>query len=270
MPHSNYKTVINAPYDQVSALLAEKMELPKKYVGAILWSRIVERGEGYILREMYQPKPADLLVREKIYYHQVPNGEEYVYEHVNNARYTGQFRNILTRITGRDDQCELEYRMEWDPHVGTEEQITAETADRMVRPNVLHIKELAENPVMVPDWVREWYAKVDSLDADSLHDWLADDVCFRFGNGNDVIGRDAVTEINRDIFSRMKSMKHNFIEIYEDRGKTLIEALVNYELPTGESYLLPMLTTKVRRNGMISNVRIYGDVSPLRSGWQEH
>jgi hypothetical protein len=269
VPHANYKTVVRAPFERVSALLIDKQDKPKKYIGAILWSKITERGEGYIVREMLHSKPKPMLVREKIHHHPIPGGEEYIYEHVANERYTGQFRNILTRIDGRGDECVLEYRMEWTPHPAMPEEINQATANSMVRSATNQMKELAENPVAVPDWVREWYAAVDSLNAEALDPWLADDVVFRFGNGNDVMGRAAVTELNREVFSHKRSMQHDFVEVYEDKGRTLVEAFVNYELPSADIFLLPMLTTMERRDGKISRIRIYGDVSPLQHGWPE-
>jgi hypothetical protein len=267
VPHASYKTIVDAPFDRVSALLTDKVEQPKKYVGTVLWSTIAERADGYVLREMWQGKPANLLVREKIYEQPVPGGVEFVYEQVDNATYTGQFRNILTHVDGRDDRCALEYRMEWTPHPGTEDAIDDQAAERMVRASTVHLKELAEHPPAVPQWVRGWFAAVDSLDADALDPWLADDVCLRFGSENEVLGRAEVVELNREVFSHMKAMTHHFVEVYEDKGKTLVEAFVNYELPSGEDYLLPFLTTIKRVDGKLADIRVNGDISPLKHGW---
>lgn len=267
MPHASSKTVIDAPFARVSQLLIDKMEIPKKYVGTILWSKVTERGDGYLMREMYEPKPSDLLIREKIYHHPVDNGEEFVYEHVGNARYTGQFRNILTRIDAKSDQCVLEYRMEWTPHPGTQEQIDDVTANRMVNAGIAHMKELAEHPVEVPAWVTAFYAAIDGMKPDAIGPMLADNVRFRFGSGNDVLGRERVLQVNRDVLSHMKSMKHHFVEVYHDRAKTFVEALVDYELPNGASYQLPFLTMFDRKDERIVGVKIYGDISPLHHGW---
>ena len=48
MPFASFKTAIHASYDQVSALLVDKMEKPKKYVGSILYSNVLERGDGFL------------------------------------------------------------------------------------------------------------------------------------------------------------------------------------------------------------------------------
>jgi ketosteroid isomerase-like protein len=268
VPHASYKTIVEAPYAVVAELLTDKVEQPRKYVGTVLWSRIVERGDDHVLREMWQGPPASLLVRERIHEHPVPDGVEFVYEHVDGADYTGRFRNILTRVHGRDDRCALEYRMEWQPRPGGSYAIDDATAERMVRSSTLHLKELAEHPPEVPQWVRGWFAAVDSLDADALDPWLADDVVLRFGKESEVLGRANVVETNRTVFSHMKAMEHHYVDVYHDKGKVLVEAFVYYQVPSGEEYLLPFLTTMRRVDGKLTDIRVYGDISPLRHGWE--
>jgi hypothetical protein len=72
MPYAKYKTVVNAPYNRVMALLLDKAEKPRKYVPVVMHSEILERGDGYIVREMFQPQPVALTIREKIYEREVP------------------------------------------------------------------------------------------------------------------------------------------------------------------------------------------------------
>ena len=243
------------------------MEFPKKYVGTILWSKVTSRGDGYIMREMYEPKPADLLIREKIYHHPVENGEEFVYEHIDNARYTGQFRNVLTHVAGSDDRCSLEYIMEWTPHPGTADPIDDATANRMVMAGVNHMKEMAEHPIDVPDWVRAFYDAIDGMNPEGIGPLLADNVRFRFGSGNDVLGRERVLQVNRDVLSHMTSMKHHYVDVVQAGGRTFVEVFVDYALPNGSAYLLPFLTVFERKDEKITGVKIYGDISPLRHGW---
>ena len=267
MPHASHKTVINAPFERVSALLVDKMEMPKKYVGTIQKSKILERGEGYIVREMYEPKPSDLVIREKIYLRKIPDGEEFVYEHMNNARYTGSFHNILKRVDGRKDQSELEYVMDWTPHPGTEEKIDPPTAQRMVMLGVNHLKELAEHPPEVPDFVRSFYAAVDSLKPDAMAPLISDNIRFRMGSHSDVLGKGPLIELNRKVMSGWKSIQHHIIGVYREGGKTFVEAWVDYIVLDGNNYLLPFLTIFERDGDKISNIKVFGDPSPLHHGW---
>ena len=118
MPKASYKATIDAPFETVSELLHKKAEKPRLFVGGVRNSEILERGDGYIIREMFQPHPVPLTIREKIYVKKVPGGEAHVFEHIDNAKYSGDLHNILTRVEGRDDQCELEYVVNWAPHPG--------------------------------------------------------------------------------------------------------------------------------------------------------
>src|ERR1700693_242465 len=100
MPYAKDKTEIDAPYERVLELLIDKAEKPRKYVPVVLHSKTLERGEGYILREMCQPQPSPLTIREKIYEREIPGGKEFIYEQLNNSDYTGLFHNVLTRVPG--------------------------------------------------------------------------------------------------------------------------------------------------------------------------
>jgi len=168
MPSAQYKTTIDAPYERVYAMLVDKVERPRIYVGAVMYSSILEHGDGYVIREMYQPLPVDLTIKERIYDQAVRAGRDFVFEYVDNARYTGSFHNILTRVEGREDQVELAYIMDWRPQPGTQDPMSQDVAQAMVRNGVNHMKELAENPVEVPTWVRTFFDAVDSMDPDAL------------------------------------------------------------------------------------------------------
>lgn len=267
MPHAAYKTTIDAPYDSVSRLLVDKMEWPRKYVGVILHSTILERGEGYLLREMYQPKPVDLTIKEKIYQREVPGGQEFVYEHVDNAAYTGTFRNVVTRVPGRDDQVELEYVMAWDPHPGTDDRLSDEQAARNAKNGVHHIKRLAEEPAQVPDWVRAFYDVVDAMGSDEMAPLLTDDVTFRMGNNPEVLGREAVIAGSRGVTKMFQGLAHDYVAVDQVGGKSFVDCWVTYTLFDESTFVLPFLTVFERRDDLISSIRIFGDMSPLRHGW---
>ena len=269
MPHASYQATIDAPFDRVEHLLIDKVEKPKKYVGTILWSRVIEHGEGFVIREYYD-QPVDLTVREKVYHHPVDNGTEFVFEHMNNAAYTGTFRNILTHVPGHDDQCVLHYIMDWVPHPGTQDKIAEPTAQMMVRNGVHHMKQMAEHPLQLPDFVRAFYDAVDSMQADAMAPLLAEDVRFRIGSNADLIGRDRVVELNRQVMGSMKRMSHDFVDVYQDRGRVFVECFVDYKMADDREYLLPFLTVFEQRDGKIANVKVFGDMMPLFHGWPKH
>ncbi len=267
MPKAHYKATINTTFDRLAELLADKVEKPRKYVGAVQHSSILERGDGYVIREMFQPVPVELTIREKIYEKAVPGGRDYIFEHMDNARYTGVFHNIVTRVDGHDDQVELEYVMDWRPHPGTEDEIDQDTAQKMVRRGVEHMKQIAEETVDVPDWVREFFDAADSMNAEALEPLLSDDCRFRVGNNPEVVGKDNVLEASRGVTKVFSAMQHDYIEVFSAEDRAYADCFVDYTTIDGRKFLIPFLTILRRKNGKISSVAAYGDMSPLRHGW---
>lgn len=269
MPHTRRKVIVDAPYERLSELLTDKMEKPTKYLGAILHSSILERNDGYIIREMYQPAPVPMTIREKISCHEIPGGREFVYEFLENEMYTGFFSNIIKRVDGRDDQVELEYVMHWDARPGTVDKISPGQADRMVELGVTDMKEIAENPPDVPDWVREFFDAADSLDSASLAPLLTEDCKFRMGNGPEAVGREQIVARCGMMTTFLAKMTHHYARVNECAERTFAECWVEYVKLDGSVYLLPFLTVFERAQGKISMVRAFGDASPLHNGWPE-
>ena len=267
MPNARYKTTINTTYERLTELLADKVEKPRKYVGAVQHSTILERGDGYVIREMFQPVPVELTIREKIYAKDVPGGRDYIFEHIDNDHYTGSFHNIVTRVDGRDDRVELEYFMDWRPHPGSEDEMDQETAQQMVRRGVEHMKQIAEEPVDVPDWVRGFFDAADSMDAEALEPLLSDDIHFRVGNNVEVVGKDNVVEASRGVTKVFSAMQHDYVAVSGDKYRSYVECFVDYTTLDGRKFLIPFLTVLHRKNGKISSVAAFGDMSPVRHGW---
>lgn len=267
MPDARFTTTIHAPYEHVHDLLVDKVARPRKYVGPVTHSTILERGDGYVLREMHQALPVPLTIRERIVEREVPGGSDTVFEFVDNERYTGTFHNILTRVPDRDDQVELTYAMEWTPRPGVAEEMTEAAAAAMVRAGVEHLKTMAENPVVVPDWVRSFFTAVDSMDADAFESWLTEDCRFRIGNGPLIVGRDAVVAASRRIEASFASMQHDYLEVVEHGDRTYVDCLVDYTTHDGATFLIPFLTVLDRADDKVSGLTAYGDLSPLRHGW---
>ena len=270
MPYASSKIRIDAPYQRVLDLLIDKQELPKKYVGGLQWSKVLERGDGYIIREMYEPAPADLLIREKIYHHPVEGGEEFIYEHLNNARYTGVFRNILSRLDGSDEAVEVEYVMDWKPHAGTEEQLATDKAQAMVDGAVKHLKQLAEDRVDPPAIVSDFFRTVDAMDFEAMRALFTEDVRFRMGSHPEVLGRDRVVESNSKVRDIFQSLKHHFVSVHSSAGRHFVECWVEYLMYDGKDYLLPFLTVIEERDDRIASVKVFGDLAPLTHGWPVH
>jgi len=267
VPHTSYEGTVEASFDRVSTLLEDKMERPRKYIPGILHSTVLERGPGFLVREYYEPAPKDLLVRERITRQVLPQGEEYIYEHVDSPSYTGTFRNVLIREPGRSDRVRLAYAMDWKPVPGGAEKISDEEAGQVVERGVRRLASLAEHEVVVPEQVRAFYCAVDSLDSDALGPLLTPDCTFRVGNRPPITGRDHVVEGNRMVTARFTALSHDYVEVRTAGDAIYAECWVDYTMKTGANYLLPFLTAFQLRDGLIAEIKIFGDMSPLRYGW---
>ena len=267
MPFAKYKSVINAPYDLVQELLLDKAEKPRKYVPVVLHSDILERGAGYIVREMFQPMPVPLTIREKIYEREVPGGKEFLYEQLNNSDYTGMFHNILTHLAGDAQRCELEYIMDWKPHPGSAEKMSTPDAQALVERGVKAIQRIAENPVTVPEIVRAFFEAVDSMKPDAMAPLLAKDCRFRVANQIEIVGVDNVVKINREVMKRFAGIKHDYIAVAEIGNRYYAETWVTYTMPDSKYFIMPFMTVFEHLKGLITSVKIFGDMSPLKHGW---
>ena len=264
MPHARFKARIEAPYERVSELLTDKIERPRKYVGNVARSAVIERGDGFVIRENYEPAPVELVITERITRRPLPDGEEFVYEQLDNAAYTGSFRNVLTRLAGRAAPgVEVEYVMDWIPHAGSEDRLSVGQAEAIVERGVRHLKSVAEREVPVPAWVRAFYDAVDSSDADAIGPMLSEDCRFRVANGTDLIGRDRIVEANRAMFASFAGLHHDYTDVCGDEHRVFIECWVDYTTHDGATPTLPFVTVFERGGGLITSVKVLGDMSPL-------
>jgi hypothetical protein len=108
------------------------------------------------------------------------------------------------------------------------------------------------------------------MQPDAMGPLLADNVRFRIGSNTDVLGKQQVIDLNKHVFSAIKQIGHDFVEVYHDRGKTFVECFVNYVMPDDSTYLLPFLTVFERHEDKITNIKVYGDMMPLMHGWPKH
>jgi hypothetical protein len=267
MPYAQYKAVINAPYERVLELLLDKAEKPRKYVPVVMYSEILERGNGYIVREMFQPQPAPLTIKEKIYEREVPGGKEFIYEQLNNSDYTGLFHNVLTRVPGDPNRSALEYIMDWKPHTGAQEKLGTEAAQAMVERGVKFLQAMAENPVIVPEIVRGFFNAVDSMVPEAIAPFLAKNCKFRVANHTETVGIDNIINNSREVLKRFSAIQHDYVDVASVGNRHYVETYVEYRLQNNKTYILPFMTLFEHDAKLLTSIKIFGDMSPLKYGW---
>lgn len=138
MPRCIHRVTVKAPLATVWALLLDKMEHPQRYIESVMDYSILERGEGWLLREM--ELPGEFRLRERIT--QDEASRTVVYTLVEHPCFEGTVRNQVWELEGREDSVALEFDMDWRDRPGAPPP--AEDPSEMIRSSVEHIREIAE------------------------------------------------------------------------------------------------------------------------------
>lgn len=118
--------------------------------------------------------------------------------------------------------------------------------------------------VEAPEWLVDFYKKVDALDADSVVASFAAEGRMQFGSNDPMVGHDALRAGVGWVFSNYRRMTHDFANVWVSGDTVLLEATVSYELPDARTVPLPALTVIDRRDGEIESLRIFSEPIPLK------
>ena len=83
------------------------------------------------------------------------------------------------------------------------------------------------------------FADIDSMDPDAFAKHLADDVSFKFGNSDAVIGRAAVRDTWAGFCEAIDGVSHEVIEQWNEGAATIVESTVTYTRKDGSTVRCP-------------------------------
>jgi ketosteroid isomerase-like protein len=112
-------------------------------------------------------------------------------------------------------------------------------------------------------WFSDFYASVDAMRLDEFAAALTPDVEVVVGNNPAMKGRQAARDGIGHFFSTIRGLKHNFVNVVEDRGLTIIEVKVDYQTMDGRQVTIPAVTVLERSGELVRSLRIYFDIAPL-------
>jgi limonene-1,2-epoxide hydrolase len=121
---------------------------------------------------------------------------------------------------------------------------------------------------MVPSLVRAYFEAVDSMNPDAVAPLLSTDCKFRAGNEPEISGAAEIVDMIRQMLQLMSSVKHDYVDVVSSGNRVYAETSVEYLLAANKLYVLPFITVFEHRDNLLSSVRIYGDMSPLKLGWE--
>jgi len=107
------------------------------------------------------------------------------------------------------------------------------------------------------------FADIDSMDPDAFAKYLADDVSFRFGNSDAVVGRENVRDTWAGFCEGIDGVSHEIVEQWEQGAATIVEATVTYTRKDASTISLPVVTIYRGQGELIEDYRIFMDVAPL-------
>jgi ketosteroid isomerase-like protein len=112
--------------------------------------------------------------------------------------------------------------------------------------------------------IRRLFEAVDDKDTGYLAHQFADDITFRFGNADVVVGRPAVLAACEAFLASIAGIRHVIEHLWQvDTDRVVAVATVHYERLDGGRLTLPCANSFRVRDGKISDYRIYMDITPV-------
>jgi ketosteroid isomerase-like protein len=113
------------------------------------------------------------------------------------------------------------------------------------------------------DWVKDYYAAVDSMNMEKYLSFHTDDIKFRFGSNPTTTGKDAVVQGLSQLWGALESLSHTMTGLWQIDNVTIVEADVTYTRKDGKVVVLPAASILRREGDLVNDMRINMDINPL-------
>ena len=112
-------------------------------------------------------------------------------------------------------------------------------------------------------WINDLFQAIDNRDTESFLTFLTEDVFFRFGNAEPVLGKNNVGNVVRGFFSSIKDIQHDINEAWSLDEKTVCHGFVTYTRHDDTSLTVPFAVIFHMKLEKIREYLIYTGVSQL-------
>ena len=109
----------------------------------------------------------------------------------------------------------------------------------------------------------EVFADVDRMDATAFASHLAKDCLLRFGNADELAGREAIEEGIAGFFTTINGISHQIVDQWAVEGTTIIQLEATYTRKDDRKVTLPAVAVWRRGGDLIDDYRIYVDLAPV-------
>ena len=107
------------------------------------------------------------------------------------------------------------------------------------------------------------FADIDAFDPDKFVSHLTDDVTFRFGNGEPVVGRANVREAVAGFFTTIAGLTHHILNVYDAGAVSIAQIDVEYVRQDGKHVTVPNADILTFDGDLVSDWQIYIDLAPV-------
>jgi ketosteroid isomerase-like protein len=107
------------------------------------------------------------------------------------------------------------------------------------------------------------FADIDAFDPDKFVAHLTENVTFRFGNGEPVVGRANVRDAVAGFFGTIDGLTHHILSVWDIGDVTVAQIDVEYVRKDGKHVTVPNADILVFDGDLVSNWQIYIDLAPV-------
>jgi ketosteroid isomerase-like protein len=108
------------------------------------------------------------------------------------------------------------------------------------------------------------FADIDRMDAAAFASHLAEDCLLRFGNADEIVGREAIERAIDGFYGTIGGLRHELLDEWEVDGATIVRCEVTYTRLDGGRVTVPAAVIQRRRDGdLIGEYRVFVDQAPV-------
>jgi ketosteroid isomerase-like protein len=107
------------------------------------------------------------------------------------------------------------------------------------------------------------FADIDAFEPDKFVAHLTEDVTFRFGNAEPVVGRANVREAVAGFFTTIDGLTHHLLSTWDVGDVSIAQIDVEYVRKDGKHVTVPNADILVFTGDLVSNWQIYIDLAPV-------
>lgn len=108
------------------------------------------------------------------------------------------------------------------------------------------------------------FALIDSMDSAGFAGLFAQNATLTFGNGEPMVGRDAIATGSAAFWTNIAGLRHRIINQWVFMHDSIAETAVTYTRQDGNEVTVPAVSIwRAETDGLIGNYRIFVDLAPV-------